>query len=80
MLLPDCQLSFPVALPHRTLNDCGYVPLRESGKRSPHHCGCSRHRNRRFIAHEAGSRFEEAGVYVSKLPGHTNLSTTSPRR
>jgi integrase len=34
----------------------------------------------RDLRHEAGSRFEEAGVavvYVSKLLGHTNLSTTS---
>jgi integrase len=32
------------------------------------------------LRHEAGSRFDEAGVptnYVSKLPGHTNLTTTS---
>ena len=34
----------------------------------------------RDLRHEAGSRFEEAGVpvvYVSKLLGHTNLTTTS---
>ena len=34
----------------------------------------------RDLRHEAGSRFDEAGVpisYVSKLLGHTNLSTTS---
>ena len=34
----------------------------------------------RDLRHEAGSRFEEAGVpvtFVSKILGHTNLSTTS---
>jgi integrase len=34
----------------------------------------------RDLRHEAGSRFEEAGIpitYVSKLLGHTNLTTTS---
>jgi integrase len=34
----------------------------------------------RDLRHEAGSRFDEAGVpisYVSKILGHTNLSTTS---
>jgi integrase len=34
----------------------------------------------RDLRHEAGSRFDEAGVptnYVSKLLGHTNLTTTS---
>ena len=34
----------------------------------------------RDLRHEAGSRFEEAGVllnYVSNLLGHTNLTTTS---
>jgi integrase len=34
----------------------------------------------RDLRHEAGSRFDEAGVptnYVSKLFGHTNLTTTS---
>ena len=34
----------------------------------------------RDLRHEAGSRFEEAGVsitFVSKILGHTNLTTTS---
>jgi integrase len=34
----------------------------------------------RDLRHEAGSRFDEAGVatnYVSKILGHTNLTTTS---
>jgi len=34
----------------------------------------------RDLRHEAGSRFEEAGIpitYVSKILGHTNLTTTS---
>ena len=34
----------------------------------------------RDLRHEAGSRFDEAGIpinYVSKLLGHTNLTTTS---
>jgi len=37
-------------------------------------------RQMRDLRHEAGSRFEEAGVaisYVSKILGHTNVSTTS---
>jgi len=34
----------------------------------------------RDLRHEAGSRFDEAGIpinYVSKMLGHTNLTTTS---
>lgn len=34
----------------------------------------------RDLRHEAGSRFDEAGIainYVSKLLGHTNLTTTT---
>lgn len=33
------------------------------------------------LRHEAGSRFDEAGMpiaYVSTMLGHSNLSTTSP--
>ena len=53
--------------------------IREEWEKTRDAAGLSRFQLR-DLRHEAGSRFDEAGVptnYVSKLLGHTNLTTTS---
>jgi integrase len=76
---PDGQLHGPEAYVFG--NDLGepVKSVRERWEKVREAAGME-HLQLRDLRHEAGSRFDEAGVptnYVSKILGHTNLTTTS---